>query len=128
MPPAYWVPDLIEAAGGASAIGEAGRGSRAVSWDELAAARPGVAVVMPCGLYVDEAAEQALRYRDRIDRLGAERAIAVDAAGSFSRPGPRLVDGAELLGHLLHPDHVDAPAGLGWRELVLATGRARLGG
>ncbi len=120
----HWVPDMIEAAGGASAIGEAGRDSRAVSWDELAAAKPDVTVVMPCGLHVDEAAEQALRYGDRIDELGAGRAIAVDAAGSFSRPGPRLVDGAELLGHLLHPDRVGAPPGLGWRELAHAAGRA----
>ena len=49
--------------------------------------------------------------------LGAQRLLAVDAAASFSRPGPRLADGVELLGHLLHPDAVVAPAGLAWHEL-----------
>ena len=79
---------------------------------------------MPCGLYADEAAEQALARRERLESLGAERVYAVDAASSFSRPGPRLVEGTELLAHLLHPDRVPAPGGLGWREL---TPQARAG-
>jgi iron complex transport system substrate-binding protein len=121
----HWVPEMIELAGGVSVAGEAGRDSRATTWDELALAKPEVAVAMPCGLYVDDAAEQALAYRDRIAALGAERLVAVDAAGSFSRPGPRLVDGAELLGHVLHPDRVRAPDGIAWRELAPAAGRAQ---
>ena len=56
--------------------------------------------------------------RDRLESLGARRLYAVDAAASFSRPGPRLVEGVELLGHLLHPDRVSRPAGLGFRELT----------
>jgi iron complex transport system substrate-binding protein len=77
-----------------------------------------VVVAMPCGLYADEAAEQALGHRERLESLGAERVYAVDAASSFSRPGPRLIEGAELLAHLLHPDRAPAPGGLGWRELT----------
>lgn len=121
---AHWVPEMIELAGGASVAGEPGRDSVAATWEGLAATEPDLAVVMPCGLYVEEAAEQALGRLDRIEQLGAERLVAVDAAGSFSRPGPRLVDGAELLGHLMHPALVDAPRGLGWRELATAAGRA----
>ena len=74
---------------------------------------------MPCGLYADEAAEQARAYSTRLERLGARRVIAVDAASSFSRPGPRLIDGVELLGHLLHPERVPAPASLRWHEIEL---------
>ncbi len=92
--------------------------SRTAGWDEIAAARPDVAVVMPCGLYADEAAEQSLAHREELSALGAGRLVAVDAASSFSRPGPRLVDGVQLLGHLLHPDRVRAPEGLAWRELA----------
>jgi iron complex transport system substrate-binding protein len=120
----HWVPDMIGAAGGTGVAGEAGLDSRTASWDELAGASAEVVVAMPCGLYVDEAAEQALARRKQLEALGARRLVAVDAAGSFSRPGPRLVDGAELLGHLLHPDRVEEPSGLGWRELEPATGRA----
>jgi iron complex transport system substrate-binding protein len=114
----HWVPEMVEIAGGVSVAGEAGRDSRAESWEDLGAARPEVAVVMPCGLYVDEAAEQALARRDRLEGLGAERLFAVDAASSFSRPGPRLVDGVELLGHLLHPDRVPAPPALRFTEIT----------
>ena len=113
----HWVPEMVELAGGESVAGEPGRDSRTVAWEELAAARPDVAVAMPCGLYAEEATEQALAFKSELDSLGAESIYAVDAASSFSRPGPRLVDGVELLGHVLHPDRVPAPAGLTFRDL-----------
>lgn len=118
----HWVPEMVELAGGQSVAGKPGGDSRAVAWDELAAARPQVAVVMPCGLYAEEAAEQALAHRSQLQALGAESVFAVDAASSFSRPGPRLVDGVELLGHALHPDRVPAPEGLGLRDLSAEIG------
>ena len=55
---------MVELAGGESVAGEPGRDSRTVAWEELAAARPDVAVAMPCGLYAEEAAEQALRVQE----------------------------------------------------------------
>jgi iron complex transport system substrate-binding protein len=114
----HWVPEMIALAGGRCVAGEPGRDSHVVSWAELEAARPEVVVVMPCGLYAEEAAEQALARRERLESLGAGRTYAVDAASSFSRPGPRLVEGVELLAHLLHPDCAPAPRGLAWRELT----------
>jgi iron complex transport system substrate-binding protein len=109
---------MIALAGGRDVIGTPGERSRLADWDEIAAAAPELALVMPCGLYVDDAAEQADRARDRFQRVGAARVVAVDAASSFSRPGPRLVDGVELLAHLFHPGRVAAPDGLGWREIA----------
>jgi len=114
----HWVPEMIEAAGGRDPLGEPGRKSRVASWEEIRAARADVVVIMPCGLYADEALEQALEHRDEIGSLGAGRVLAVDAAASFSRPGPRLVDGAELLAHLLHPDAAPMPEGIGWRPVI----------
>lgn len=118
----HWVPEMVELAGGRSVASEPGRDSRVVPWAELAAARPDVAVVMPCGLYSEEAAEQALAHSDELEALGAGAVYAVDAASSFSRPGPRLVDGVELLGHVLHPDRVPAPDGLSFRDLSARVG------
>jgi iron complex transport system substrate-binding protein len=120
----HWVPEMIALAGGRSALGEAGRDSRATSWDELRETRPEVAVVMPCGLYVGEASEQALRRSDELASLGAKRVYSVDAASSFSRPGPRLVDGTELLAHLLHPELAPPQAELSHRELTADLRRA----
>jgi iron complex transport system substrate-binding protein len=113
----HWVPEMVELAGGRSVAGEPGRDSRTVTWDELGAAGPDVVVAMPCGLYAEEAAEQALACREEIEGLGVGAVYAVDAASSFSRPGPRLTEGVELLGHLLHPDRVPAPDGLRFRDL-----------
>jgi iron complex transport system substrate-binding protein len=117
----HWVPDMIAAAGGTDPLGEPGRKSRVASWGEITAASPDVVVVMPCGLYADAALGQALDHRDEIESLGADRVLAVDAAASFSRPGPRLADGTELLAHLLHPESAPAPPGLGWRTVMEGT-------
>ena len=75
----------------------------------VAAARPDVIVVMPCGYDADRALEEAHGFGDELAALGAATVVAVDASAYFSRPGPRLVDGLELLAHILHPDRV-APA------------------
>jgi iron complex transport system substrate-binding protein len=113
----HWVPEMVALAGGEDAMGEPGCKSRAVDWDEIQASGPEVAVVMPCGLYADEAAAEARAAGDRLRELGAGRVVAVDAASSFSRPGPRLVDGVELLAHLLHPGSIGAPEGIAWEEI-----------
>ncbi|HET8819980.1 MAG TPA: cobalamin-binding protein [Thermoleophilaceae bacterium] len=104
----HWVPQMIELAGGEDLLGQPGERSRSVDWEEVEATRPEVVVSMPCGLYAEEAAAETMRHRERLAALGA-RVIAVDAAAYFSRPGPRLVEGVELLGHLLHPELVPAP-------------------
>ena len=117
----HWVPEMIAAAGGEDVIGEAGHKSRVVEWERLAAATPEVAVVMPCGLYAPEAAAQARDHGEQLRSLGAERVYAVDAASSFSRPGPRLVDGVELLAHLLHPELVAPPPGIAFEALWEST-------
>jgi iron complex transport system substrate-binding protein len=111
---------MIELAGGVDPLGKRGEKSRTISWGEAAAARPDVAVVMPCGLYADEALEQAAGYREELEAIGARQIFAVDAAAAFSRPGPRLADGTELLAHLLHPDRVPAPVDLAWRPVAAA--------
>jgi iron complex transport system substrate-binding protein len=113
----HWLPEMIGAAGGVDVLAEPGERSRQIGWDEIAAARPEAVVVMPCGLYAHEAVAEAERHRHRLAELGAGRLWAVDAASSFSRPGPRLADGVELLGHLLHPDLVAAPDSLRWQAL-----------
>ncbi|MDQ3572032.1 MAG: cobalamin-binding protein [Actinomycetota bacterium] len=125
----HWVPDMIELAGGEDVIGISGAKSRVPTAQELAATRPDLVVAMPCGLDAGEAAAQARANPDIIRRLGAGSAFAVDAAASFSRPGPRLVDGVELLAHLLHPDLAPAPRGLDWVPLPdLATSAPRRAG
>jgi len=109
----HWTPQLVEYAGGVDVLGMPGQHSEQRSWEEVAAAAPEVVVVMPCGYDAERAAEEAYEYADELAELGARRVVAVDAAAYFSRPGPRLIDGLELLAHVLHPDRLpDAPEGL----------------
>ena len=107
----HWTPQLIDYAGGEDVLGRAGERSEVRSWEEVAAAEPDVVVVMPCGYDASRSHEEAGIYREQLDGVGARTIVAVDAAGNFSRPGPRLIDGLEVLGHLLHPDRVPEPAG-----------------
>jgi iron complex transport system substrate-binding protein len=99
----HWTPQLIELAGGEDVLGMPGEPSRVVTWDELAAARPEVLVVMPCGYDEQRAHAEATTYARELAGVGARRIVAVNASAYFSRPGPRLIDGLELLAHILHP-------------------------
>jgi iron complex transport system substrate-binding protein len=113
----HWVPEMISIAGGEDVAGPPGLKSPEVQWGALAGLNPDVVIAMPCGWYVEDSRAQALEHWDWIASLGAGRVYAVDAASTFSRPGPRLIDGVELLGHILHPDLVDPPGNIGFAEV-----------
>jgi iron complex transport system substrate-binding protein len=108
----HWVPEMIEIAGGEDVLGVAGEKSRTAEWDEIAASGADVVVAMPCGWDATRARSEVDAHAAEVAAIGAERIWTVDAAASFSRPGPRLVEGTELLAHLLHPDRVDPPEGV----------------
>jgi iron complex transport system substrate-binding protein len=105
----HWTPQTIEWAGGEDVLGFAGEPSFATDWDTVAAAQPDVVVVMPCGYDAPRAHEEAESFRDRLDGVGAGQVVAVDASAYFSRPGPRVIDGLELMAYLLHPDRFPEP-------------------
>lgn len=100
--PGHWLPDLVVAAGGEPVLGQAGARSVRVTWSAVAASRPDVVVVAPCGFDRAGAAAQA----DAIAPLlpPGVRVQPVDADGCWARPGPRLVDGVEDLAAFLHAD------------------------
>jgi iron complex transport system substrate-binding protein len=106
----HWTPQLVELAGGEDVLGLAGEHSQQTTWEVVAAARPDVVVCMPCGYDAPRAHLEATLFAHELRRVGAGTVVAVDAAATFSRPGPRLVDGLELLAHVLHPELVpEAP-------------------
>lgn len=108
----HWVPEMIEIAGGEDVLGAAREKSRTAEWEEIAASGAEVVVAMPCGWGATRARAEVDAHAAEVAAIGAGRIWTVDAAASFSRPGPRLVDGTELLAHLLHPDRVAAPTGV----------------
>jgi iron complex transport system substrate-binding protein len=85
-------------------LGFAGENSEETTWEEVAAVEPDVVIVMPCGYDAEIAHREAEMHREQLAAIGAGEVVAVDAASYFSRPGPRVIDGLELLAHILHPE------------------------
>jgi iron complex transport system substrate-binding protein len=100
----HWTPQLIEYAGGEDVLGFAGEHSEERSWQEVEACQPDIVIVMPCGFDAQIAHREAEMHREQLAAVGAGEVVAVNAAAYFSRPGPRIVDGLELLAHILHPE------------------------
>ena len=107
--PGHWIPEMVELAGGENVLGRPGETSHRITWADLAAARPDVVVVAPCGF--DR--RQSQRLADELEASGqlpaGVQVHAVDANASWARPGPRLVDGVEELSELLHPRRRSGP-------------------
>ena len=103
----HWVPEQVRSAGGFDVLGTAGERSREIAFSDVIAARPEIVIAMPCGWDATRAAREA----EALGPIGGARIIGVDGAAYFSRPGPRLVDGVELLASIFHPDAVRAPEG-----------------
>jgi iron complex transport system substrate-binding protein len=107
----HWTPQLIDYAGGQDVLGFAGEKSEERTWQAVAASQPDIVIVMPCGFDAEIAHREAEMHRDELAAVGAGEVVAVDAAAYFSRPGPRIIDGLELLAHVIHPELVpEAPA------------------
>jgi len=99
----HWVPDMVEAAGGVPVLAIPGARSRRLMWEEIVPEPVDLTVFMPCGFDLDGAVAQAPKLLSRPDAAGLGSIFAVDANAYFSRPGPRVVEGVELLEGLFHP-------------------------
>lgn len=105
----HWVPDMVARAGGQDVLGKVGEPGYRVPWEKIFAAQPEVIVVMPCGYHLEQTVEEfrSMRFPPSWnDLLGVRegRVFAVDPSSYFSRPGPRLATGVEILGYICHPD------------------------
>ena len=107
----HWTPQLIEYAGGEDVLGlRRARTPRSAPGRRSPPSQPDIVIVMPCGYDAEIAHREAEMHRDELAAIGAGEVVAVDAAAYFSRPGPRIIDGLELLAHILHPELVPEPA------------------
>lgn len=105
----HWVPEMVELAGGHNVLGSKDAPSRETTWREVEAAQPDIVLVMPCGYSIERTIEELAEAGHVHDEWRRARdcwshIYLVDAASYFSRPGPRLVDGVELLAAILHQD------------------------
>src|ERR1044072_5140195 len=107
----HWVPELVKLAGGIDELGRERGESVRVSWDEVVAWDPEVLVIMPCGFNLQQTMKQiwsTFGYRNSpffdLPAVRNGKVYAVDANSFFARPGPRVVEGAELLARIIHPE------------------------
>ena len=105
----HWIPDMIDCAGGTDRLARSHADSVRVDWSDILAWSPEVLVIAPCGFDLAEAARRAsvltsLPAWNELPAVRDNRVFVVDANAYFARPGPRVVDGTELLAHLFHPD------------------------
>jgi iron complex transport system substrate-binding protein len=106
----HWVPEMLQVAGAEALLACPGAPSVRVTWAQIAAAAPQIVVFMPCGYDLQAAVEEARRtLLARTELAGVEAIVAVDASAYCSRPGPRLVDGVEILAGALHPGQLPPP-------------------
>jgi iron complex transport system substrate-binding protein len=108
----HWVPDMVQAAGGRDVLGQSGQPSRRIAWSELADAHPDVIILMPCGFTIERTTREleiltSRREWQNLPAAQSGRVFVVDANAYFSRPGPRLVDGVELLAAAVHSQRED---------------------
>jgi len=105
----HWLPEMIELAGGQNILGQKGEPSGKIAWEKVVKLAPDVVVLMPCGYDVQRTVSEVSLlkklegWRD-LPAVATGKVYAVNGHAFFSRPGPRLVDGLEILAHLLHPE------------------------
>lgn len=119
-----WVPEQIRRAGGWDLLGSDGEHSRETTWDAVAEVDPEMIILMPHGLHLPEtltewsAAHRPSWYHE-LTAIRRGHVFAVDGSSYFSRPGPRVIDGIELLAEILDPDAFVDVAPLGsWTPIT----------
>ncbi len=105
----HWVPEMVRIAGGVDEISREGSESIRISWQDVLAWSPEILVVMPCGYHLEKVIALAAKLRTLpgwwdLPAVRNRQVYAVDASSYFARPGPRVVEGTELLAHLIHPE------------------------
>ncbi len=105
----HWIPQMVDYAGGVEGLGHQGEASSRIEWSKVLDYQPEIVVLSPCGFDVDRVLREVhvLSSYPKLDTIPAFQSssvYAVNASAYFSRPGPRIVEGLEMLAHIIHPD------------------------
>ncbi len=108
----HWIPEMVHIAGGFDGLGRSDEPSRRIEWKSVVEYAPEIIVVMPCGFDVRRTVRESVTlavypgWRD-LPAVKEDRVYAVDASSYFSRSGPRVVDGIDILTSIIHPDVIE---------------------
>jgi len=108
----HWVPEMVALAGGHDVLGRAGEPSTKIPWQDVIDAKPEVLLLMPCGFDVHRTVKESTPLRalpgwNDLPAVRSENVFALNGNAYFSRPGPRLVNGLEILARIIHPNTVN---------------------
>lgn len=109
----HWVPEMVAYAGGVDVLGTAGSPAKKITWKQVCAARPDVLILMPCGFPIARTRKELASLTTRpewktLPAVKTGQVFLVDGPAYFNRPGPRLIDGVEILAACLHPSLMPA--------------------
>ena len=112
MVAANWVPELVGLAGGKNVMSVSGTDSNFCSWDEIKQTNPDIIIMMPCGFGIKRTLEDIHYLQNRkgwqeLKAVKENKVFVVDGNQYFNRPGPRLVDSAEILAEVIHPEYFE---------------------
>ena len=112
MVAANWVPELVSLAGGNNVMSESGTNSNFCSWDEIKKTNPDIIIMMPCGFGIKKTLEDLHYFQKRkgwkeLKAVKDKKVYIVDGKNYFNRPGPRLIDSAEILAEIIHPENFE---------------------
>jgi iron complex transport system substrate-binding protein len=104
----HWVPEMVRIAGGVDSLAQEGSDSIRIEWQDVVEWKPEVMIITPCGYDLEKTLEVSSNLSSyagwsNLPAVREGRVFAVDANSYFARPGPRVIDGTELLAHLIHP-------------------------
>ena len=104
----HWIPEMIRIAGGTDGLGSDGEPSTAIEWERVVEFAPQIMVIMPCGYKISRSLEEVDQLTSRpglydLPAVKSGQVYIVDSPAFFSRPGPRIVDGLEILAQIIHP-------------------------
>lgn len=107
----HWVPEMVALAGGYDVLGRKGEPSFKVEWRTVADSKPDVILLIPCGFDVRRTVKESTPLRrlegwNELPAVKTENVYALNGSAYFSRPGPRLVNGLEILAHIIHPNEI----------------------
>jgi iron complex transport system substrate-binding protein len=119
----HWIPEMVALAGGFDALGRKGEPSFKIEWPKVLAAKPDVILLMPCGFDVRRTVKESTPLRglegwNDLPAVKSGNVYALNGSAYFSRPGPRLVNGLEILTRIIHPERIT--------EMLLSSDAARL--
>lgn len=105
----HWVPEMIRLAGGTDGLGHEGASSTVIAWERVVEYGPEIMVIMPCGYKIERTVSEMDNFSTRVGwydlpAVRAGRVYIVDSPSYFSRPGPRTVNGLEMLAEIIHPE------------------------